>query len=141
MGSILAIWYWRCEPLALLATARRCGRLLFVVGSMHLRWPRIVWHLTITEQGASFATKSRGRVSPRLAITAIKSRYPSRRGVIFLANVAESLCNSASLLDQRRSFSLVSTSRGATRPQKITASERRTYVPKVSALWLRPTAH
>ncbi len=38
--------------------------------------------------------------------------------MIFWANVAESLCDSPSLLDQRRSFSLVSTSRGATRLQK-----------------------
>ena len=29
-------------------------------------------------------------------------------------------------------------SRSATRLQKITASERRTYVPKVSAIWLEP---
>ena len=39
-----------------------------------------------------------------------------------MANVPESLCDSPSLLDQRHSFSLVSTSRGATRLQKITAS-------------------
>ena len=52
--------------------------------------------------------------------------------VIFLANVAESLCDSPSLLDQRRSFSLVLTSRGATRLQKLTALERRTFVPKMS---------
>ncbi len=58
--------------------------------------------------------------------------------MIFLANVAESLGDSASLLDQRRSFSLVLTSRGATRLQKLTASERRTYEPKVSAIWLAP---
>ena len=49
------------------------------------------------------------------------------------------VCDSPSLRDQRRSFSLVSTSRGATRLQKITVSEeRRTYVPKVSALCLTP---
>ena len=40
--------------------------------------------------------------------------------------MAESLCDSPSLLDQRCSFSLVSTSRGATRLQEIT--DCRSYV-------------
>ncbi len=87
-------------------------------------------------QWHSLCVISRGRVSPRLAITAIKSRYPSRRGCDFLkcGRVAPQIgikfiANQTYFFLSFREPSRAVTSRGATRPHLLTASERRTYVP------------
>ncbi len=79
-------------------------------------------------QWHSLCVISRGRVSPRLAITAIKSRYPSRRGCDFLDQRSYYI----PLVDQLKLMLLQDTVQA--KPHfchwinKITASERRTYV-------------